>query len=100
VSRLSFRAGAVAGFALLVLGVLATASPLVAEVSEATEGWLFGGGLLAAAAGVLVQIVTLVLLLRHARPDAAARRRVRDLCLRLGVVGMLEAVFLLTREPR
>lgn len=87
-----------AGFTLLIVGVLAAAAPLVVRVAEATEARLFGGGLLTAAAGVLVQVATLLVLLRHVRPDAAARRRVRDLCLQLGVVGMLEAVFLLTRD--
>jgi len=97
-SGLPFRAAAVTGFALLVGGILIAVSPLVADVSESVEGRLFGGGLLAAAAGLVVQVATVVLLVRRERPDAAMRRRVRDLCLQLGVIGLLEAAFLLTRR--
>jgi len=97
---IAYRFAAVGGLLLVAGGILAVAAPLVADVSSEREADLFLGGLLAAALGVIVQAGTVGLLLARRRPSPELRRRTRDLCLQLGVVGLVEAVWLLTRRDQ
>ena len=95
---LAARLAAVAAFAATCAGLLALAIPLLFEVSEAHEGRIFLGGLSAAGLGTAGLALIVGGLIRRLRPDPALRRRVRDLCLQLGIFGLLEAAFLLTRR--
>lgn len=92
------RLVAIFGFAVACAGFLALAVPLLATVSEAHEGRWFLGGLAAAGGGTLVLAADVAMLVVRLRPEPARRRRVRDLCLQLGIFGLLEAALLLTRR--
>jgi ABC-type cobalamin transport system permease subunit len=92
------RLVAIVGFAVACGGFVALAMPLLLTVSEAQEGRWFLGGLVAAGAGTAILAADVALLVARLRPEPARRRRVRDLCLQLGIFGLLEAALLLTRR--
>lgn len=92
------RLVAILAFAATCGGLVALGVPLLFEVSEAHESRYFLGGLAAAGLGTLLLALTVAWLVRRTRPDPALRRRVRDLCLQLGIFGLLEAACLLTRR--
>ncbi len=94
------RLVAIGTFALACGGLLALAVPFLFDVPEAHEGRWFLGGLAAAGGGTALLAANVALLVRRLRPEPALRRRVRDLCLQLGIFGLLESALLLTRRDR
>ena len=95
---LASRIVAIVAFSGTCAGLAALAVPLFVDLSEAHEERIFLAGLAVAGLGTAVLALTVAWLVRRVRPEPALRRRVRDLCLQLGIFGLLEAALLLTRR--
>lgn len=95
---IGYRVAALAGLGLVVAAVVALAAPFLVEVAPETESACFRFALVGGGFGVVVQAATVVLLVARTAPPPAERRKVRDLCLQLGVVGLFEAAWRLSRR--
>lgn len=97
---IGYRIAALAGLGLVVAAVAALAVAFLVELAPETESACFRFALAGGALGIVVQASTVALLVRRTAPAAAERRKVRDLCLQLGVIGLFEAAWRLSRRDR
>lgn len=93
-----YRIAALAGLGLVVAAVVALAVPFLVELAPDTESACFRFALAGGALGIVLQAATVTLLVARTAPSPEERRMVRDLCLRLGVIGLFEAAWRLSRR--
>jgi len=95
---IAYRVAALAGLGLVVAAPVALALAFVIELPPEAESACFRFALVGGGLGIVLQVVTVVLLVARTAPPPAERRKVRDLCLQLGILGLFEAAWRLSRR--